>query len=83
MESKVQEPVPDPVQKFKERYAELLDECISRRKSAGVTKEFVADWLKVDRRKIYSLEKGEIKIGLLLRYADKFDIETRLTIIKH
>lgn len=82
-EQKVQNSVPDPVSEFKKVYSEILRECILRRKSAGVSIEFLAEWLGVDRRKIMDLEKGKIRVGLLLRYADRLDIEINLTRIFH
>lgn len=44
-----------------------------------MTQDGMADWLKVDRRKIMALENGEINISLLLRYADKLSIDVKLT----
>lgn len=79
----VQKTVQINVQMFKDSYNELLKECIKRRKDAGFTQEFMADWLGVDRRKIMELESNKVKVGLLLNYADKLDIEVELKIIKH
>lgn len=79
----VQEPVQSNMQMFKDAYNNLLNECIQRRKAAKFSQDFIADWLQVDRRKIIELEAGKIKVGLLLKYADKLDIEVELKIIKH
>ncbi len=69
--------VQNNVQNFRKVYNELLKECIERRHLAGVSQQFLADWLEVDRRKIIALEKGNGGVGLLLNYADKFDIVTK------
>lgn len=71
------------VQKFKKTYTEILKECIERRKDAGFTQEFMGDWLGVSRAKIVELEKGTVKVGLLLNYADKLDIEINLKYTNH
>jgi hypothetical protein len=82
-EQKVQKDVLTPVQKFQKVYHEIREECVKRRKSSGVSIDFVAEWLKVDRRKIMDLEKGKVRVGLLLLYADRFDIEVNLDKIFH
>lgn len=79
---KVQLLVQNSVQ-FKTKYKELIAECVARRKSAGFTQDFMAEWLEVDRRKIIQLEAGNGGAGLLLNYADRLDIETKFEFIKH
>ncbi len=59
------------IEMFKKVYNQLLEDCIKIRKQAGLTQEFMAEWPKVDSRKVIELEKGTINIGLLLNYADK------------
>lgn len=68
---------------FKKVYNEILTEVILRRKSSGLTQQSLANWLNVDVRKIIELEKGNGEVGLLLNYADKFDIEIKLLFAKH
>ena len=80
MKNKVQESVQNNVSDFKNMYNELLKLVIEKRKEAKLSKEFIADWLHVDRRKIMNLEKGKIDVILLLEYADKLSIETELII---
>lgn len=81
------ENVTDTVQRnsieFKKVYNSILAECISRRKHAGLTQEFMAEWLGVSRLKIIEFEKGNGGVGLLLNYADRFDIEINLKYINH
>lgn len=60
-------------------YYDILVLLIKTRKDAKLTQQFMADWLKVDRRKIMAIEDGEINISLLLRYADKLSIDVKLT----
>jgi DNA-binding XRE family transcriptional regulator len=72
------EEVQNNVQKFRKAYTDILKEIISIRKSIPMTQAEVADWLKVDRRKIIALENGEINISLLLDYAEKLSIEINL-----
>jgi DNA-binding XRE family transcriptional regulator len=83
MNEKVQEPVQSNVQKFKDVYNEILKEVIDRRKHAGFSQQFIADWFKVDRRKIIELEKGKISLGLLIRYAELLDVDIELTFKKY
>lgn len=66
------------VEMFKNMYSKLLEDCIKIRKQAGITQEFMADWLEVDRRKIIDLEKGKIKVGILFNYADKLSVKINL-----
>lgn len=75
--------VQDNVQQFKEAYRILVDEVTARRKKAGLSQAEVAECLKIDRRKIISVESGEIKLGVLLRYADLLDVETKLNFKLH
>lgn len=74
----VQKAVQDNVSQFKAAYNELLAEVVNRRKAAGLSQEAIAECLKVDRRKIIAVEAGEVKVGILLRYADLLDVETKL-----
>jgi len=70
--------VQNNVQRFRKVYIDILKEVIDIRKSIPMTQNEVADWLKVDRRKIIALENGEINISLLLEYADKLSIDIKL-----
>jgi DNA-binding XRE family transcriptional regulator len=86
MNEKVQEPVQEVqnnVQKFKKVYNEILKEIIERRKSAGFSQQFMAEWLNVDRRKIIELEKGKVSLGLLINYAERLDVDVKLNYDKY
>lgn len=63
---------------FIEQYNKIVQKIVQIRKSIPMTQNEVADWLKVDRRKIIALENGEINISLLLDYADKLSIEIKM-----
>lgn len=74
----MEEEVPNVVH-FKNQYKEIVRNLVQIRKEIPMTQEGMADWLKVDRRKIMAIEDGEINISLLLRYADKLSIDVKLT----
>lgn len=82
MDTNVQESVQNNSTEFKKVYNEILTECISRRKQAGLSQDFMASWLNVDRRKIIEFEKGNGGVGLLLNYSDKLDIKVKLNYLK-
>ena len=68
----------DNIVHFKEQYSKIVQELVQIRKSIPMTQMELADWLKVDRRKIIDLENGSINISLLLQYADKLSIDIKL-----
>lgn len=70
--------VQNNVQRFRKVYIDILKEVIDIRKSIPMTQNEVADWLKVDRRKIIALESGEVNVSLLLDYADKLSIDINI-----
>lgn len=78
----VQESVQRNSIEFKKVYNEILAECIHRRKEAKLSQDYMAEWLQVDRRKIIEFEKGNGGVGLLLNYADRLDIEVKLSFKK-
>lgn len=63
----------------KSGYFDIVCNLVQIRKSIPMTQEGMADWLKVDRRKIMALENGEINISLLLNYAHNLSIDVKLT----
>lgn len=63
---------------FKQQYLKIVQQLVQIRKSIPMTQSEVADWLKVDRRKIIDIENGNINISLLLIYADKLSIDINL-----
>lgn len=68
---------------FKERYKQVVQTLVLARTESGMTKESLAEWLGVDRRKIFSFEKlKKVDIETMLVYADKFsiDVEIKFTI---
>nr|WP_298660861.1 helix-turn-helix domain-containing protein [uncultured Flavobacterium sp.] len=72
---KVHENVPE----FKKMYQEILSKVIEARNASGLTKNQLAEILGVDRRKVYSMEAGDVSVSLLLRSADLFSIEVKLS----
>lgn len=64
---------------FKRRYKEIVRVLVCARKESGITKESLAEWLDVDRRKVFAFENlKKVNIELLLLYADKFSIDVKL-----
>ncbi len=64
---------------FKSQYKKVVHELIEIRKQAGQTQANMADWLKVDRRKIIAFE-GLKKVDLetMLIYSDKLSVDVKL-----
>lgn len=83
MDQNIQISVQSNVEKFKKVYNEILKECIERRKFSGFTQKDLANHFSVDVRKIIDLEKEKGGVGLLLRYADLYDIEVSLSFKAH
>lgn len=64
---------------FKEKYKEIVQNIVLARNTAGITQEFVSEWLGVDRRKIISFEKlKKIDLEILLLYSHKMSIDVKL-----
>lgn len=64
---------------FKKQYERLVQELVQCRKSIPQSQQDVADWLKVDRRKIIAFEKAEkYDIELMLKYARIMTVEINL-----
>lgn len=64
---------------FKQQYQALVQELVQCRKSIPQSQQDVADWLKVDRRKIIAFEKAEkYDIELMLKYARIMTVEINL-----
>ncbi|MGV8130725.1 MAG: helix-turn-helix transcriptional regulator [Candidatus Pacearchaeota archaeon] len=74
METEVQNIV-----QFKKQCTEIVNKLIEVRKSIPMTQEGMADWLKVDRRKVMALENGELNVLLLLNYAHLLSVDVKLT----
>lgn len=72
------EKVPN-VELFKTAYRALVQELVQCRKQSGVTQDFLAEWLGVDKRKIISFEGlKKINVEMLLLYGDKFSVDIKL-----
>ncbi|MES2397905.1 MAG: hypothetical protein V4549_17970 [Bacteroidota bacterium] len=57
----------------------ITQKIIECRKESGQTQDDVADWIKVDRRKIIDFENGKrFDIELLCALCDRFSIELEL-----
>lgn len=72
------EQVPNVVH-FKSKYKEIVCELVQIRREAKLSQEFMADWLKVDRRKIISFEGlKKVDLEVLLIYSDKLSVEIKI-----
>jgi DNA-binding XRE family transcriptional regulator len=64
---------------FKSKYKDVVRQLIQIRKEAKLSQEFMADWLKVDRRKIISFEGlKKVDLEVLLLYSDKLSVEINI-----
>ncbi len=57
---------------------EIVTKLIHIRKDAKFSQEFMADWLKVSRKKINEFENGSFDFDLMVKYADKLSVELNL-----
>jgi DNA-binding XRE family transcriptional regulator len=57
---------------------EVVTKLIQIRKDAKFSQEFMADWLKVSRKKINEFENGSFDFDLMVNYADKLSVELKL-----
>jgi DNA-binding XRE family transcriptional regulator len=57
---------------------EVVTKLIQIRKDAKFSQEFMADWLKVSRKKINEFENGSFDFELMVNYADKLSVELKL-----
>jgi DNA-binding XRE family transcriptional regulator len=57
---------------------EVITKLIQIRKDAKFSQEFMADWLKVSRKKINEFENGSFDFDLMVNYADKLSVELKL-----
>ena len=63
-------------------YIEIAKQLKKNRNDSGVTIDLVAEWLKVDRRKIIDLENlNRFDLKLMCEYADIYGIEIKLNFI--
>ncbi|CAK0771765.1 hypothetical protein CCP3SC1AL1_580016 [Gammaproteobacteria bacterium] len=70
------------VHDFKKVYKEIVAELVLIRNQAGITQQFMAEWLKVDRRKIISFENcKKIELEILLKYSDKLSVDVKFNYI--
>jgi hypothetical protein len=61
---------------------EIVKQLKQNRNDSGVTIDMVAEWLKVDRRKIIDLENfNRFDIKLMCEYADIYGIEIKINFI--
>ena len=64
---------------FKNQYKKIAHELVQIRKQAGQTQADMADWLKIERRKIISFEKlKKVDLETLLKYSDKLSVDVKL-----
>lgn len=68
--------VPNNVQEFKKVYKDLVKDLVKIRNQADLTQASMAEWLKVDRRKIMQFESlKKINLELLLLYGHKLSVD--------
>ena len=61
---------------FKRVYKDLVHKLVQARKDSNTNQEQMADWLKVDRRKIMQFEGlNKVNLELLLLYGDKLSVD--------
>jgi len=71
------EKVPN-IEQFKLLYKELVPKLVQIRKQSGTNIDQMADWLKVDRRKIMQFESlKKINLELLLLYGHKLTVDIK------
>lgn len=75
-EQVMNENVHNNVQDFKKVYKEIVKELIEIRTLAKFSQQFMAEWLKVDRRKIIAFENlKKVDLETMLTYADKLSVD--------
>lgn len=69
------------VVQFKTAYRQAVQKIVHARETAGITQQFVAEWLGIDRRKISSFENlKKIDLETLLIYGHKMSVDIKLTV---
>lgn len=58
---------------------QIVTKLIHIRKDAKFSQQFMADWLKVSRKKLNEFENGSFDFDLMVSYCDKLSID--LTIL--
>ena len=79
MSENEQKDVHDNLSEFKKVYTNIVQLIIAARIASGLSKKDLAEMLNEDRRKIAALENGLFCIELLLKVANLFSIEVKLT----
>lgn len=59
---------------FKERAKQIVQIIVQNRKEANLTQNELAEMLKIDRRKIISLESGNFDLNIMLIASDLLGI---------
>lgn len=54
---------------------EIVTNLIQIRKEAKFSQQFMADWLKVSRKKLNEFENGSFDFDLMINYAEKLSVE--------
>lgn len=60
---------------------EIVTNLIQIRKEAKFSQQFMADWLKVSRKKLNEFENGSFDFDLMVNYCDKLSVELKLNYI--
>lgn len=61
------------------RCNKIVTDLIKIRKDAKFSQAFMADWLKVSRKKLNEFENGNFDFDLMVNYADKLSVEIKIT----
>lgn len=70
---------PKVVQDFKTQYRKLVQTLIKIRKESKTTQDEVAEWLKIDRKRVNKFETlKRVDIELALLYSDKLTVDVKL-----
>jgi hypothetical protein len=70
------------VQDFKKVYKEIVKELIEIRTLAKFSQQFMAEWLKIDRRKIIAFENlKKVDLETMLKYSDKLSVDIKFNYI--
>lgn len=57
---------------------DIVTKLIHIRKDAKFSQQFMADWLKVSRKKLNEFENGTFDFDLMINYADKLSVEINI-----
>lgn len=56
----------------------IVTDLIRIRKDAKFSQEFMADWLRVSRKKLNEFENGSFDFDLMVNYASKLSVDIKI-----